>query len=191
MTLRFTKTPIDIIGYADSDFAGDSSDRKSTTGWLIKLGMNTISWKSSKQRLVTLSTTEAEYVAACDATREAMWMQNLLTELQVTNNKSATLHQDNQSAIFIENNDSVKQRTKHIDIKYHFIREQVQNNKLEIQYCPTAEMTADILAKPLNKTKFTKHRMALLNMTNEGAHMKEECQHNHALTYLCHASPRQ
>ena len=173
-----------ITGWADSDFAGDSCDRNSTTGWLYKIGKNTVAWKSTKQKMVTLSTTEAEYVAACDAAKEAMWLQQLLAELQVIDNSNVpTLNQDNQSAIFIEKNHSVKQRTKHIEIKYHFIRMFIQEGKLAVKYCPTNEMTADILTKPLSRKAFWKHRHSLTNMTAmDSAWFEEECQHEDANT---------
>jgi hypothetical protein len=115
--IHYTKdTDLSITGYADSDFAGDSSDRKSSTGWIYKLGDTTVSWKSAKQKAVTLSTTEAEFYAACDAAKESQLLQHLLSELHLQPKASPILYQDNQGAIFIEKNHSHQQRTKHIDI---------------------------------------------------------------------------
>ena len=122
------------------------------------------------------STTEAEYTAACDAAREAIWLHDLLIELHLKANKSPTLNQDNQRAIFLEKNHSLKQRTKHIEIKLHFIKELVQQGRLSVKYCPTSEMTADILTKPLSAATFEKHRRAITNHPRRDAPVEEECQ---------------
>jgi hypothetical protein len=178
--LRFEpNSNLEVIGYADADFAGDKSDRRSTTGWLFKLGVNTVSWKTSKQKTVTLSTTEAEYTAAAEATREAIRLDDLLQELNLKENVSPTLNQDNKSAISLAQNHSLTQRTKHIDIKAHFIREKVQSGKISTKYCPTQEMVADILTKPLGKNIFEKHRHSIMNMSStydKGVPAEEECQ---------------
>jgi hypothetical protein len=177
------KTNLDIIGHCDSDFAGDTKDRKSTTGWTYAIGVNTVSWKTSKQPAVTLSTTEAEYYAACDAAKEALWLDHLLHELNLHSDKRPLLHQDNQGAIFIESNHCLQQRTKHIDIKYHFIKDLVKEGKIKIKYCPTKKMTADILTKPLPITAFTQHRNHITNTVHndnqehrdDGVTIEEEC----------------
>jgi hypothetical protein len=133
--------------------------------------------KTSKQKAVTLSTTEAEYTAAADAAREAIWLDDLLKELGLKEEVSPTLTKDNKSAIFLEQNHSLTQRTMHIDIKAHFIREKVQEGRIAIKYCPTQEMMADILTKPINK--FTKHRTKLMNMESDSTKRdapEEECQ---------------
>ena len=175
--LTFRRSDLTLEAWADSDFAGDIEDRKSTSGWLLAIGGNTVAWKSQKQKLVALSTTEAEYIAASEASKEAIWLRDLLQELKLAENKLTLLNQDNQSAIFLEKNHSVKQRTKHIDIKYHFIRELVQQGKLTIRYCPTQEMTADIFTKPLSKQPFTKHRNQLMNITEHSHHQNIQTHH--------------
>jgi hypothetical protein len=159
--LVYKKSSFDIHGWSDSDFANDTEDRKSTTGWVFKLGENTISWKSKKQSTVSLSTTEAEYQAASDATKEAIWLQDLLFELGINKRKVAVLYQDNQGAIFLQKNSTNKSRTKHIDIRHHFIREHVDQGRITIQYCPTAAMIADMLTKPLPNVAFRRHRSAI------------------------------
>jgi hypothetical protein len=153
-----------IEGFADADYAGDATDRRSTTGWIYRLGGNSVSWKTSKQKCVTLSTTEAEYTAAADAAKEAIWLKDLLTELKLGKKQSPVIHQDNKGAIFLEKTHSLKQRTKHIDIKVHYIREKVQDGDITIRYCKTEEMMADIFTKPLNKQGYTKHRDKILNV---------------------------
>ena len=158
--LHYTKSNFEITGWADSDYANDVNDRKSTTGWVFKLGTNTISWKSKKQHSVSLSTTEAEYMAASDASKEAIWIQDLLEELSLNQKNTALLFQDNQGAIFLEKNKTNKPRTKHIDIRHHFIREQVDKGRIDIQYCPTNDMVADLLTKPLPDQAFRRHRLS-------------------------------
>jgi hypothetical protein len=175
--LTFRRSDLTLEAWADSDFAGDITDRKSTSGWLYKIGGNAISWKSQKQKLVAMSTTEAEYVSASEATKEALWLQDLLQELKLAKGKVTVLNQDNQSAIFLEKNHSVKQRSKHIDIKYHFIRELVHQGKITIRYCPTQEMTADIFTKPLSKQLFTKHRDTMMNLTDHNHSHQQQTHH--------------
>jgi hypothetical protein len=165
--LKFTPGTFKISGWADSDYANDSTDRKSTSGWFFTIGNNPISWRSQKQKAVALSTTEAEYMAAADATREAIWLQDILAELGLTNTNESVLYQDNQGAIFIENNTTNKARTKHIDVRYHFIRQHVQAGRINVEFCPSNRMTADILTKPLNTDAFIGHRAKLMNESPE------------------------
>jgi hypothetical protein len=110
-------TNLNVEGYADADYAGDKTNRRSTTGWFYRLGRNVVSWKTSKQKIIALSTTEAEYTAAADAAKEAIFLRDLLRELRLDGAQAPILHQDNKSAIFLERNHSLKPRTKHIDVK--------------------------------------------------------------------------
>jgi hypothetical protein len=166
-----------IQGYADADYAGDPLDRRSTTGWIFFIGSSPVSWKTAKQKAVTLSTTEAEYTAAADAAKEAIWLRDLFEELEVSKGVSPIIHQENQCAVFLEKNHSLKQRTKHIDIKVHYIRERVREGDITIHYCNTEDMIADIFTKPLNKSRFIKHRKSILNMKDQDrVNSEEECQ---------------
>ena len=142
-----------LIGFSDSDWAGDQDDRRSTTGNMFLLNGGPVSWLSKKQVTVALSTAEAEYVALSQAAQEATWMRRLLSDLRMEATSTVIL-EDNQGAIAIAKNPVNHSRTKHIDIRYHYIRECVQNGQIELQYCPTDEMKADILTKPLTKQKF-------------------------------------
>jgi hypothetical protein len=179
MGIHYTrKTNLSIVGYTDSDFAGCKTDRKSTTGWIYKIGENTVSWKSAKQRAVTISTTEAEYYAACDAAQESQLLVHLLSEFHLKPETSPTLYQDNQGALFIEKNHSQKPRTKHIDIKYHFIKELIQEKKLIVEYKQTSEMMADIFTKPLPIRSFTKHRDNIMNYHNPNHNKTMPQDHN-------------
>ena len=151
-----------LVGYSDADWANDLETRKSTTGYLVTLNSNPISWNSRRQATVATSTAEAEYMAMYETVREILWIQKLLTDLSFKNN-SVKIFCDNQSAIHIAKNPVMHQRSKHIDIKYHFIRQQVSDNNIELNYLSTKSMTADILTKPLAFPLFVELRSKLLN----------------------------
>ena len=142
-----------LIGFSDADWAGDQDDRRSTTGNIFLLSGGAVSWLSKKQATVALSTAEAEYVALSQAAQEGTWLRRLLSDLGMEAT-STVIMEDNQGAIAIAKNPVDHSRTKHIDIRYHYIRECVQNGQIELQYCPTNDMKADILTKPLTKQKF-------------------------------------
>jgi len=113
----------ELHGYSDSDWAGDLDDRKSISGYLFRLSGAPISWRSTKQTSVALSTAEAEYVSPSSATQEVMWLQRLTSELKNEPTKATVLYEDNQSAIAMARNTQFHGRTKHIAIRHHFIRE--------------------------------------------------------------------
>ena len=120
-------------------------------------------------------------MAASDAAKEAIWLQDMLQELKLKDNKPTKIYQDNQGAIFLEKNNTNKARTKHIDVRYHFIREKVQAGRITIHYCPTEQMMADILTKPLNETAYIKHRNTILNeecRAPNGTQMEPAAGHN-------------
>jgi hypothetical protein len=114
-----------------------------------------------KQELVTLSTAEAEYVAATHAAKEALWLRRLIDEIFQPLDKPVTLYSDSQSAIALTRDGSYHARTKHIDLRYHFIRFVVQNGSIKLIYCPTDDMTADILTKALPNIKVKHFAMSL------------------------------
>ena len=145
-------------GYSDADWAGDADDRKSTSGYLFLIAGGPVSWKSRKQSTVALSTAEAEYVALSTAVQECMWMQRLLSDLGNPPDGPTTILEDNQSSIAMARNPQFHGRAKHIDIKHHFVREQVSNGSIELQYCPTNDMLADILTKGLAQQQYSSLR---------------------------------
>ena len=106
-----------------------------------------VSWASKKQTSIALSSTEAEYVAACLATKEAVWLRSLLADLNFIQEEPTVVQEDNQGAIAMSKNPKFNARTKHIDIKHHFIREKVENGELVLKYCPTNDMIADMITK--------------------------------------------
>lgn len=142
-----------FVGYSDADYAGDSESRRSTSGYMFHIGSGIISWASIRQQSVSTSTTESEYVAACQAIKELIWLKSLITELNPRETSAAKFYMDNQSAIRLIKNPVYHKRTKHIDIQYHFIREKYQDNQFSLEYVSTDEQIADILTKALHKNR--------------------------------------
>lgn len=153
--------------YSDSDFANDTSTRKSTSGFVLLFGGTAIDWFSKRQSVVALSTAEAEYVAAAEAVKELIVMCNLARELGVCE-YPVTLFMDNQSAIRMISDESAQKRTKHIDVKFHFIKSKV-NNEFKLEYVPSELQLADIFTKNLPKNKFESMRETLSFMKNGGS----------------------
>ena len=149
-----------FIAYADADWASDTISRKSVTGYIIKLAEGAVSWVSRKQKTVALSSTEAEYMCISDTSRQIIWIQSLFKEINFEI-ENISLCGDNQGAIFLASNPAQEHRTKHIDIRYHFIRQCVEDKKVVLYYVPTTEQIADILTKCLNYDKFKKFRNQL------------------------------
>ncbi|CAI7843820.1 unnamed protein product [Closterium sp. NIES-53] len=148
-------TPTKLIGYVDADHAGDSDNRRSRTGYVYRLEpTGPISWQSSKQELIALSSAEAEYIALCSATKEGLYLRELLEEAKLAELPSFTVFCDNQSAIRIANKNGFANRTKHIALRYFFVKDEIEKGKLDLSYCPTSEMAADYLTKKLGKQKF-------------------------------------
>jgi hypothetical protein len=139
----------DLIGYTDADWCGSVDDSKSTSGYVFLLAGAPVSWKSKKQGLVALSSTEAEYVAATEAAKEAIWLRGLLEELGFPQEQPTTLFCDNQSAIALVENPVMHDRTKHIKRKMHFVRDAAAQGDIKLEYCPTQLHLADILTKGL------------------------------------------
>lgn len=142
-----------IRGYVDSDFAGDLEKRKSTTGYVFIIAGGAVSWVSKLQTVVALSTTEAEYMAATQAFKEAIWLKKLMEELGHKQEK-ILLYCDSQSALHIARNPAFHSRTKHIDVQYHFVREVVEDGSVDFQKVHTKENPADALTKPVNTDKY-------------------------------------
>ena len=163
--LRFTTGDRnELVGFSDSDWAGDVDTRKSTSGYTFFIGSSLISWSSKKQATVAKSSTEAEYVALSGATQEAIWLRRLLNDLRCATDNPTIINEDNQGAIELSKNPKHHNRVKHIDIAYHFARERVEAGEIEIVYCPTDSMIADVMTKGLSRFKFEKFR-SLMGVT--------------------------
>ena len=137
LSLRYNATGEKLYGYSDADWASDADDRHSTSGNVFLMAGGAISWLSQKQTTVALSTAEAEYMALGSAAQEAIWLRHLLSDLQVNTDDPTEIFEDNQGAIAMAKNPIGHKRTKHIDIKHHFIRENVQAGTVTLTYCPT------------------------------------------------------
>lgn len=151
---------LDLIAYADADWANDPIDRKSYTGFVIKLGSNTVNWESRKQRCVAMSSTEAEYLAISDACKDILFIKQFWFEI-MNRNIVCKLFNDNQSAQKILKSIQCHKRTKHIDIRYHFVRDLISKNCISVSYMPTTKMIADILTKALSSCKHNEFRFHL------------------------------
>lgn len=138
------------VMYSDSDFSQCSTTRRSVTGYVATMGGGAVSWLSQRQKVVALSTTEAEYMAAADAARHLSWLRSFLFDVFILQPGPTTLCVDNTSAIANATSEGIKSRSKHIDRRHHYVRELVESGKAEIKQVSTDEMLADHLTKPLS-----------------------------------------
>lgn len=145
--------------FTDADHGGNKDTGRSTGAYITRIGTGAVNWSSKLQPIVTLSSTEAEYVAAVEAGKEICWMRNLLTELGYSvTDKPSTLHIDNNSAISVAKNPEHFGRLKHLDLRYYWLRDVCSAGIISPDFCPTAEMPADLLTKPLERVKVAKLR---------------------------------
>jgi len=147
-----------FVGYCDSDLAGDVDSSKSTNGTLFFLGDYLVSWQSVKQRVVALSSYEAEYIATTTAATQALWLSRLLGEFLDRKMEAVELKVDSKSALALAKNPVFHDRSKHIRTKFHFIRDCLEEGSIKANYIATADQLADILTKSLGKTKFQEMR---------------------------------
>nr|KYP66838.1 Retrovirus-related Pol polyprotein from transposon TNT 1-94 [Cajanus cajan] len=150
-----------LVAYSDSDWCGDLVDRRSTMGQVFLFSGSPISWSSKKQTVVVLSTCEAEYIAACSAACQALWLSSLLSELKVSVDSGVELLVDSKSAIDLAKNPVSHGRSKHIDTKYHFLRDQVSKGRIKLKHCRTEVQLADIMTKSLKIERFRELRESL------------------------------
>uniref|UniRef100_A0A2N9IJ59 Uncharacterized protein n=1 Tax=Fagus sylvatica TaxID=28930 RepID=A0A2N9IJ59_FAGSY len=141
------QSSLELRAYADADWAGDPTDRRSTTGYCFLLGSSLISWRSKKQSVVARSSTEAEYRALADATSELLWLRWLLADMGAPQTTNTPIHCDNRSAIHIAHNDVFHERTKHIEIDCHFIRHHLQQSALHLLSVSSEDQLADVFTK--------------------------------------------
>lgn len=150
-----------LVGFVDSDYAGDVDDRKSTSGYAFILGTGAVSWSSKKQPVVTLSTTEAEFIAAASCACQGVWLRRILEKLGHAQGSSTTIYCDNSSAIKLSKNPVLHGRSKHIDVRFHFLRDLTRDGIVELKHCSTQEQVSDIMTKPLKLEVFLKLREKL------------------------------
>jgi hypothetical protein len=162
------------VAYADASWASDQDSGRSVTGYIILINGTSVSWKSQRQPTVAMSSTEAEYMALFAVVQEVIWIRRLLQQVDAKNSNEGdeeeptTVFQDNKSTILLANNPSQHSRTKHINTKFHFIRDQVNESIIKIEYMPTADMIADILTKAVSKVKLNKHVRAMGLKSSKG-----------------------
>jgi hypothetical protein len=148
-----------LEGWSDSDWAS-STDRRSTTGYVFFLNSEggAISWKSRKQPTIALSTCKAEYMALAASTQESLFVSKLVGDFGLSCTKPVLLRGDNEGSISLVKNPITHEKSKHIDIKFHFIREKYNEGRIEIQHVPSAENVADLLTKPATQVKLDTFR---------------------------------
>lgn len=152
-----------LVGYVDFDYAGDLDKRRSTTGYVFTMAGGPVCWRSTLQSTVALSTTEAEYMAVTEAFKEAIWLLGLTKDLG-TVQKNVEVFCDSQSAICLAKNQVHHGRTKHIDVRFHFVREIVDEGNVILQKVGTADNPADMLTKVVTGIKF-QHCLNLINIS--------------------------
>jgi hypothetical protein len=171
--IKFEKNAkIEVKGYCDSDWAGSVDDMKSTSGYVFSLGSGVISWCSKKQDTVAQSSAEAEYLAAGLATQQSLWLRRILEDIGEKQEESLLLHCDNKSAIAMAKNPVFHSRTRHINIKHHFIRSVIEDGDVQLVFCSSQDQLADIFTKALPRGRFQQLREA---MGVREQHIKGEC----------------
>lgn len=170
--LQFTGETGELVGCTDADWA-EVTSRKSTSGFTFLFGGAAISWISRKQTSVTLSSMEAEYVSLCEACQELIWLRALLKDMGEEQKKATVIHEDNQSCISFVKSEQTTRRSKHIETKEQYVRNLCDEGKIELKYCPTDSMTADLLTKPLGAQKIRRFAEMIgmrINTELNGAH---------------------
>lgn len=162
-----------LTGYSDADWGGDQATRRSTSGYIFMMGGGPVSWCSKRQATVALSSCEAEYIALTQATKEAVWLRLLLAEFGVPDAAPTRILADNQGAMALAKNPGFHTRTKHIDIQYHFVRQEIGRKRVELEFVGSEDMLADCLTKALPAKAFKK----FLDRTQTGPRPDEkDCQ---------------
>lgn len=158
-----------LSGYSDSDMAGCVEDRKSTSGMVFYLNDSLITWVSQKQKCVALSSCEAEFMAANAAACQGVWLNKLLIQIVGKKLEPVIIYIDNKSAIDLTKNPVFHGRSKHIDIRFHFIRGCVERGEIQVKFVNTGEQRADVLTKAMSAAKFERMRdlLGIKNLQNE------------------------
>jgi uncharacterized protein YjeT (DUF2065 family) len=153
---------IDVQIFSDADWAGQSDDGRSMTGGVVMVAGGCISWSSRKQSTVAISSMESEYIALVSATADARWIQQLLNEIGMSDQAPIPIMVDNKAVIDYCKNESSSSRTRHFNIKYHFVRDEVAQNHIQLLWVPTDNQIADIMTKPLDRPLFERQMKRLM-----------------------------
>lgn len=159
--IKFSRKGTDLQGYTDADWGSGLDDRRSYTGYVFTLAGAAISWKAKKQRTVALSSTEAEYMSLTEAAKESIYLRRFMNEIGFQSKGPTVIHNDNQAAEKLARNHVYHSRSKHIDIRHHFVRSALKEGHVEIKYVPSEDNPADVLTKGLGGPKHEKHRLGL------------------------------
>ena len=151
----------ELLAYTNNDYVGNTDDRKNTSGYVFLLSGGPVSWASKKQPVVTLSTTEAEFVAATFCACQCIWMRRMLEKIGHSQSKCTTIMCDNSSTIKLSKNPIMHGRSRHIDVRFHFLRDLTKEEVVKLVHCGTNDQVADILTKPLKLEVFSKLREKL------------------------------
>ncbi|GKF07196.1 ribonuclease H-like domain-containing protein, partial [Tanacetum coccineum] len=157
----FSSSTTDLVAYSDADWAGCPTTRRSTSGHYVFLGNNLLSWSSKRQPTLSRSSVEAEYRGVANAVAETCWLRNLLRELHTPLSSATLVYYDNVSAVYVSCNPVQHQRTKHIEIDIHFVRDLVAAGQVRVLYVPSRYQFADIFTKGLPSTLFEEFRTSL------------------------------
>ena len=150
-----------LIGYSDSDWGENKDDHHSTSGQVFTLANSAISWHSRQQKTVTLSVAEAEYMELAETAKQAAWLRSFSQEIGRSPTHLTTICANNQAAIFLAMNPTQQTRIKHMDIQYHYIREQVNDQRVTICHIPGEDNPADLFTKPLGRIKVEKFKESI------------------------------
>ena len=152
-----SKTP---LVYVDADWAGDSETRKSMSGYVAMMGGAAVAWGARQQEVVALSSAESEYISMCNGARKTVWLRRLVSGMKIIDGMGdpTTMLVDNTAAKALSNSSAVNRRNKHIDVRFHYTRQVIEDGILKPRYCPTEDMVADMLTKPLGRVKLQKFR---------------------------------
>jgi transposase InsO family protein len=153
LELSSSKKEQNLNGFSDANWAESRIDRKSNSGHLFMLNGGTVSWACRKQNCVALSSTEAEYIALSEASQEAVWLKGICSDFNINMSKAIVIQADNQSCIKMTDCEKFSNRSKHIDTKYHFIKDLKNNNVISLKYVSSENNVADLLTKPLGSTR--------------------------------------
>ncbi|GAU41145.1 hypothetical protein TSUD_190450 [Trifolium subterraneum] len=148
----------ELIGWSDSDYAGDVDDRRSTSGFVFTIGSKAVSWSSKKQHIITLSTTEAEFIAAASSACKGIWLSRIISQIEKRQEHCITIFCDNSSSIKLSRNPVMHGRSKHIDVRFHFLRDLTKDGVIQLKHCSSFEQVADIMTKVLTLESFYRNR---------------------------------